>query len=75
MLLGRMAAAQNARDPVVDYLNGLQWDGKPRLDTAFSDYLGAEDTPYTRAVARKSLVAAVARAFQPGYKYDQVVIF
>ena len=71
----RMAAAQNARDPVVDYLNGLQWDGKPRLDTAFSDYLGAEDTPYTRAVARKSLVAAVARAFQPGYKYDQVVIF
>lgn len=37
----RMAAAQNARDPVVDYLNSLHWDGKPRLDTLFIDYLGA----------------------------------
>lgn len=71
----RMAAAQNARDPVVDYLNSLHWDGKPRLDTLFIDYLGAEDTAYCRAVARKCLVAAVARALQPGYKYDQVVIF
>lgn len=70
-----MAAAQNARDPVVDYLNSLHWDGKPRLDTLFIDYLGAEDTAYCRAVARKCLVAAVARALQPGYKYDQVVIF
>ena len=71
----RMVAAQNAKDPVVDYLQSLQWDGRPRLDTIFIDYLGAADTPYTRAVARKSLVAAVARAMQPGYKYDQVVIF
>lgn len=71
----RMAAAQSARDPVVDYLNSLKWDGKPRLDTVFIDYLGANDNEYTRAVARKSLVAGVARAIQPGYKYDQVVIF
>ena len=71
----RMAAAQCAKDPVVDYLTSLKWDGKPRLDTVFSDYLGAQDNEYTRAVARKSLVAGVARVMQPGYKYDQVVIF
>lgn len=53
-----------------DYLTGLCWDGKQRLDTLFTDYLGAEDNAYTRAVARKSLVAAVARAIQPGCKYD-----
>ncbi len=38
------------------------------------DYLGAADTPYTRAVARKSLTAAVARAMQPGVKYDTMPI-
>lgn len=70
-----LIAAKNARDPVAEYLSGLTWDGTPRLDTVFTDYLGAEDNDYTRAVARKCLVAAVARVFQPGYKYDQVVIF
>lgn len=68
--------AQNAaRDPVVDYLNSLHWDEVPRVETLFSDYLGAEDNEYTRAVARKCLAAAVTRAFHPGAKYDQVVIF
>ena len=60
---------------VQDYLNKLPaWDGIPRLDTLFVDYLGAADTPYTRAVARKSLCAAVARAMTPGIKYDTMPI-
>ena len=41
-----------------------------RLDTVFIDYLGAEDNQYTRAVCRKSFTAAVARAMDPGCKYD-----
>lgn len=60
---------------VQQYLNSLpEWDGVPRLDTLFIDYLGAEDSAYTRAVARKSLCAAVARAMQPGIKYDTMPI-
>ena len=60
---------------VQEYLRGLPaWDGVHRLDTLFIDYLGAADTPYTRAVARKSLTAAVARAMQPGVKYDTMPI-
>jgi predicted P-loop ATPase len=60
---------------VQEYLRGLPaWDGVPRLDKLFIDYLGAEDTPYTRAVARKSLCAAVARAMLPGVKYDTMPI-
>lgn len=70
-----LEAQANAKDPVVDYLMGLQWDGTPRVESLFADYLGAVDTPYARAVARKSLAAAVARAYHPGAKYDQVVIF
>lgn len=58
--------------PVRDYLRGLTWDGKRRVDTLFIDYLGAEDSDYTRAVTRKGLVAAVARVFVPGIKYETV---
>lgn len=59
---------------VRDYLNGLRWDGIPRLDQALIDYLGAEDTPYTRAVTRKLFCAGVARVFDPGIKYDYLVV-
>ncbi len=64
----------HAFDPVREYLTRLTWDGVPRLDTLFVDYLGAADTPYTRAAARKSLTAAVARAMTPGCKYDTMTI-
>lgn len=61
--------------PIKDYLDGLQWDNVKRVDTLFIDYLGAEDTPYTRAVTRKSLCAAAARIFTPGCKYDYMPVF
>lgn len=65
-----------AFNEVQDYLMGLKgtWDGVPRLDTLFVDYLGAKDTAYNRAVTRKAFVAAVARAMRPGCKYDNMVI-
>ena len=69
-----MCAEQNGFNEVLDYLKSLKWDGVPRLDTLFIDYLGAEDNVYTRAVARKSLTAAVARAYEPGCKYDTMSI-
>ena len=59
---------------VTDFLNSLVWDGKPRLDTLLVDYLGAEDSEYVRAVTRKAFVAAVQRAYQPGCKYDTMLI-
>ena len=69
-------ASKTAFNPVQDYLKGLQgkWDGVPRLDTVFIDYLGAADNIYTRAVTRKGFCAAVARAMTPGCKYDNMVI-
>lgn len=61
---------RNKFHPVRDYLKNLVWDGKERVETLFIDYLGAEDSIYTREVARIHLVAAVARVFIPGIKYD-----
>lgn len=59
--------------PVKDYLEGLEWDGVPRVDTLLADYLGAELNDYTMAVTRKTLVAAVTRIMQPGAKFDYVL--
>lgn len=59
--------------PVRDYLDSCTWDGVPRVETLLVDYLGAEDSPYTRAVTRKALVAAVARIYRPGCKFDYML--
>ena len=60
--------------PIKDYLNSLEWDGEKRVDTLIIDYLGAEDSRYVRTVTRKVLVAAVARVFNPGCKFDNMLI-
>lgn len=70
-----IVSSQNQINEVEDYLESLKWDGKKRVDTLLSDYLGAEDNAYTRAVIRKSLCAAVARAVTGGVKYDYMPIF
>ena len=59
---------------VTRFLASLSWDGRSRLDTLLVDYLGAQDTPYVRAVTRKAFTAAVARAMEPGCKYDTMLI-
>lgn len=69
-----LVGSQNKRNDVKDYLESLHWDGIKRLDTLLADYLGAADNAYTRAVMRKSLCAAVARAVVGGVKYDYMPI-
>lgn len=68
-----VVALQNKFHPVREYLDGCAWDGVPRVETLLVDYLGAEDTAYTRAVTRKALVAAVARIYNPGCKFDYML--
>jgi predicted P-loop ATPase len=67
-------ARDNAYHPVRDYLSALTWDGKPRLSLWLQRCLGATDTPFIRAVGRKTLISAVARAFKPGCKVDTMLI-
>ena len=60
--------------PIIDYIKSANWDGKKRVDTLLIDYFGAADNAYTRAAIRKMLCAAVARVFEPGVKFDLVLI-
>lgn len=69
-----LSAWENAFHPVREYLQATPWDGIPRVERLFIDYLGAPDNPYYRDVARLMMVAAVARVFKPGCKWDTAVI-
>ena len=61
--------------PLREKLDALpEWDGVPRLETLYIDYLGAKDSKYIRAATRKSFVAAVARIYKPGVKFDCVTV-
>jgi Predicted P-loop ATPase and inactivated derivatives len=69
------AASERAFHPIKDYFNSLPiWDGVERVDNLLIDYLGAEDNSYTREAIRKTLCAAVARIYEPGTKFDYVLI-
>lgn len=65
---------EHSINPVKDWIEAEQWDGTPRAERYFIDYLGAEDSEYTRAVTRKWLAGAVKRVYQPGCKFELVPI-
>jgi hypothetical protein len=67
-------ARDNALHPVRDYLDGLEWDGVPRLGRWLIEYGGAEDSEYVRIVGALPLIAAVRRIHHPGAKFDQMLV-
>jgi predicted P-loop ATPase len=68
------AARANAFHPVRDYLDGLKWDGTPRLDRWLIHYAGVKDSVYTRAVGSLVLIAAVRRVRSPGCRFDEMLV-
>ena len=69
-----IVAQKNCFHPSRETLLGVTWDGIPRMDSLFVDYLGSPDTPYHRNTARLMMLGAVARVFEPGHKFDFVPI-
>lgn len=67
-------AMDNIYHPIIDYLESLEWDGIPRVGKWLIDYAGAPDNKFVRAVGEKVLSAAVARIYQPGVKFDYVLV-
>jgi predicted P-loop ATPase len=74
-----MRAHEHAFHPVREYLASLQWDGRPRLNTWLTTYLGAagetpEEKSYVEAIGRMFLIAMVARISRPGCQADYMLI-
>jgi len=70
----RKVCRHQAFDPLRDYLDGLQWDGAPRLASWLTTYCGAEPSAYVSEVGRRWCISAVARGFKPGVKADCMIV-
>lgn len=68
-------ARKNTFDPLVDHLKSLKWDGVPRIEKFLITYFGAKDTPHMRRIGIRWLLGGCARAFEPGCKFDNVLVF
>jgi len=66
-------ARANGRNPVREWLDSLEWDGVERIGGLLG-MLGCECDEYERAVMRLWLVGAVARAYEPGIKFDYMPV-
>lgn len=69
-----VVARANTIHPLRAKLSSLVWDKVPRVDTWTTRYLGAADTEVHREMGKRWLLAAVARAFDPGCKVDCALI-
>jgi putative DNA primase/helicase len=70
------AALRNPINPPRAYLEGLQWDGTPRVGSWLATYLGVKEDAagYVREVGSCWLRSAVARALRPGCQVDTMLI-
>ena len=57
-----------------DWLNGLTWDGQPRVHTSLSRYFGVKQAEYTEAVAGNFWISMAARIMEPGCKVDNMLV-
>lgn len=67
-------AWSTTRHPVREYLDSLEWDGKPRINTWLRDFAGAEDSEYLQEISAIILIAACRRIREPGCKFDEIMI-
>ncbi len=70
-----VVADGNVRNPVKEYLEGLEWDGEERIEKLFTKYFGADASPYYEAIGAAFMISAVARAVsRNGAKVDTMPV-
>lgn len=71
-------AHDNRFNPLTDMLDGFfreYGDSVGYVDKLLPKYMGVEDTPYQRSVMRTFMLGAIARAYNPGTKFDYMLVF
>lgn len=69
-----LVAGERKRDVLVDYLQGLTWDGVTRIRTWLEQAYGVAQEPYYEAAGKVWILGMVARALSPGCKMDDMPI-
>jgi predicted P-loop ATPase len=60
--------------PVKQFIEKEKWDGINRLESWLIESVGCDDNIYTRHAGAKFLIAAVNRVYNPGCKFDHMMI-
>ena len=68
-------AKQNKFDSAQQWLNGLEWDGEPRIKNFNSGYFNTVDTPYTQATGLYMWTALAGRTLDAGCQCDMVPVY
>ena len=61
-------------NPLIDILEDLQWDGKPRVEHFLHDVMKCDDNAYTKECSRLIFAGAINRAYDPGCKFDDMIV-
>lgn len=70
----RILFNERSYNPIIDLVEAVEWDGKPRCQHFLHDWAKADDTAYTREVSRLIFAGGIHRLYQPGTKFDDVPI-
>lgn len=65
---------RNSYNPLRDWLDGLVWDSKPRLNDIPQQILKIRPNKLNGFLIRKWMIGAVKRVYEPGCKFDNVLM-
>ena len=65
---------RHRRNLVAEWLDSLSWDGTERMDWLLPMFLGCEPSDYNVSVMRVLMFGAIARAYEPGTKFDYMPV-
>ncbi len=70
----RLIFREREYHPIKQIIDAVKWDGVERIPTLLIKWLKCEDTAYTREVSRLIFSGGINRLYNPGCKFDDVVI-
>ena len=70
----RMFFKRREYNPILELIEGVEWDGENRIESCLSKWMKADDTAYTREVSRLIFAGGINRLYNPGCKFDDVPV-
>lgn len=70
----RLLFEERRYNPIRDVIDSVKWDGTERCENFLTKWALVEDSDYTREVSRLIFAGGIHRLYEPGTKFDDVVI-
>lgn len=70
----RMLFESRRYNPIIDIIDGIEWDGEERCEKFLTKWAKCEDSAYAREVSRLIFSGGIHRLYAPGTKFDDVPI-